>query len=442
MLKCGFYEKEVTPPLGCNIPGYYSVREADGVKDKLYAKAMAVSNGKDTVIIMCVDSLSVDKRITDGIIERASEYTGVPTENMNVSATHTHTGPPRDYGANSKHKPDKEYEDYLIRIGGDCMTLAFQSMEDVKLKFGRGHIEGIAFNRVYIMNDGRMQTAPEVGDKDVVRPHGPIDPELTVLYAETMDGRPIGALINYACHPDVVKGTKYSGDWPSILSYGMKDEFGRDFVSLFVNGTCGNINHVDVIGTTEYPPSEHYIKMGNIVAKEAIKAIKSSEEINGEEIAAKKEEIKIEARAWDMERIEWAKEIVATIKPIEGITLALGTNKEQEDLHVAKSFLSAYESTKGIDFYTRMVGAMRIGDVYFYSMPSEMFVQFGLYVKEHSPSDKNFVAELSHGYRGYVPMKDMMYPSVYESKITSFPLKPGAGEKIAETAAKLGNELA
>lgn len=42
----------------------------------------------------------------------------------------------------------------------------------------------------------------------------------------------------------------------------------------------------------------------------------------------------------------------------------------------------------------------------------------------------------------YVPVKDMMYPTVYESKITSFPLKPGAGEKIAETASELGNELA
>jgi len=44
MLRVGFYEKEITPPLGCCIPGYYTPRIADGVKDKLYCKALSVSN--------------------------------------------------------------------------------------------------------------------------------------------------------------------------------------------------------------------------------------------------------------------------------------------------------------------------------------------------------------------------------------------------------------
>lgn len=441
MLKCGFYENEITPPLGCCIPGYYTKRIADGVRDKLYCRAMAVSNGSDTIIIMSVDIISVESETAKRILERASEYTGVPTENMNISAIHTHTGPPRNNKEGAKELLDLEYEEYLIRIGADCMTLAFQNMEEANVKFGKGHIEGIAFNRIYNMKNGVIQTAPEVGDENVDSPNGPIDPELTVLYAEDKEGNPKGAIVNYACHPDVVKGTKYSGDWPSILCKNLKDEFGRDFVGMFVNGTCGNINHVDVIGTKEYPPSEHYIKMGNIVAEEAIKAIKASETIVGEEIGAKKEFMQIPAREWDMDKIEWAKNIVATVKPIEGLTLALGTgNQEQEDLHVAKSLLSAYE--KRVDSYERGAGAMRVGDVYFYTLPCEMFVQFGLFLKENSPSDKNMVIELSHGSRGYIPTKDLVLDTVYESRRTSFPLKAGSGEAITETSLKLAKELA
>ena len=440
MLKCGFHEKEITPPLGCCIPGYYTARIADGVKDKLYCRAMAISNEKDTIIIMIVDSISVHHETAKNILKRASEYTGVPTENINISATHTHTGTPRNNPPTEKIFGDPEYEAYFTKVAADCMTVAFQSMEEANVKFGKGSVSGIAFNRVYIMNDGRVQTAPEVGDENVVKPHGPVDDELTVLYAEDMNGKPMGAIVNYACHPEVVKGTKYSADWPGVVCGNLKDEFGRDFVGMYINGTCGNINHVDVIGTKEYPPSEHYIKMGNIVAEEAIKAIKASEAINGEEIGAKKEFLQIPAREWDMKKIEWAKNVVATVKPIEGLTLALGTgNQEQEDLLEAKVLLEAYE--KRVDSFERGVGAMRVGDVYFYTVPSEMFVQFGLYMKENSPSDKNVVAELSHGTCGYIPVKGLNYDTVYESRRTAFPLKEGSGEMIAETAVKFAKEL-
>ena len=48
MLQCGFYEKEITPPLGSDIPGYFMKRPSTGVLDRLYAKAFAVSDGTDS----------------------------------------------------------------------------------------------------------------------------------------------------------------------------------------------------------------------------------------------------------------------------------------------------------------------------------------------------------------------------------------------------------
>ncbi|MBE5868729.1 MAG: hypothetical protein E7293_07200 [Lachnospiraceae bacterium] len=441
MLKVGFYEKEITPPLGCDIPGYYSKRVSDGVVDKLYIKAVAISDGKETVVMAAADACGMDLGVHDEILKRASEYTGISSDHMSLSATHTHTGIPRKGLPGAPVQGDDAFDEYFIRIGADCITLAVQSMQEAKVKFGKGYVDSISFNRVYNMADGRIQTAPEIGDPEVLGPHGPIDPELTVLYAEDMQGKPMGAIVNFACHPDVIKGTKYSGDWPSVVSYGMKDAYGRDFVSLFVNGTCGNINHVDVMGATEYPPSSHYIKMGKIVAAEAIKAISQAQEVQGDTVASNKVYLKMPERDWDMEKINNAKHIVATIKPIEGLTLALGTgNQEQEDLMVAQQLLRAYDARQEY----RMVGvqAARVGDCYLYAVPGEMYVQFGLYVKEHSPSDKNIVAELSHGYSGYIPLKDLMYDTVYESRRTTFVLQPGAGELIAETAAKLAAELA
>lgn len=436
MIKCGFYEKEITPPLGCVIPGYYTPRIADGVVDKLYCRAMAVSNGEKTVVMMSVDAISVDRAVHDEMIKRLTAYTGIPESNVNISAIHTHTGPPR-----SGAKGDREYDEYLSRIGADCMILAVQAMDEATVKFGRGQVEDISFNRVYVMKDGHIQTAPEIGDPEVVRPHGPIDPEVAVLYAESPDGKPLGAIVNFACHPDVIKGTKYSADWPGVVCASLKERFGPDFVGIFVNGTCGNINHVDVINGKEYPPSSHYLTMGKKVAAEAIRAIGEALPVQGDKVDARKLWLKLPQRPWDMEKIRRAEHIVATVKPIEGLTVALGTGyPEQEALLTAKALLAGYNARQ--EFHTVGVSAIRIGDCWFYGLPSEMFVQFGLYVKAHSPGRNNIVAELSNGSKGYIPLKDLILDTVYESRRNSFPMEAGSGEKIAETAVALAQEMA
>lgn len=440
MLKCGFYEKEITPPLGCCIPGYYSARIADGVVDRLYCRAIAVSNGDDTVIMMSMDALSVHYDVNKGILERVVQYTGIPENNLSISAIHSHTAIPRKAPSWSAVYGDEDYDNWLIRIGADCMVLAYQSMEEATLKYGTSTVEGVGFNRVYVMKDGRLQTAPEIGDPDVVRPHGPIDPEVSVVFVENKEGKPMGALVNHACHPDVIKGTKYSADWPGVVVKRLKEKYGNDFVGIFFNGTCGNINHVDVINGKEYPPSSHYITMGNLVADSALEAIASAEAVTGDTVGSSKETFELPEREWDMKRIAWAEHIVATVKPIEGLTLALGTgHQDQEDLFTATSTLRAYNARR--EKRNMTVQATRIGDVYFYSVPGEMFVQHGLYIKANSPGKKNVVSELSHGISGYIPTKDAIADTVYESKMSSFPFEAGAGEFIAEKAVKLAEEL-
>lgn len=437
MLKAGFWETEITPPLGCAIPGYYTQRFADGVKDKLYAKALAISNGENTVVMLCMDAAGPDSDIAEGIIKRASEYTSVPKENISVSSTHTHTGIP----CKNLDQGDDEYDEMLIRLCGDCITLAFQNMKEATVKFGTGYVDSIAFNRIYNMADGRIQTAPEIGDSDVLSPNGPIDPELSVLYIEDKEGTPLGAIINYACHPDVVKGSKYSGDWPCVISYEMKDKFGRDFVSLFVNGACGNINHVDVINGKDYPPSEHYITMGKIVAEEAFNAISSASELQNEDVAAKKEYLKIKAADFDPEKLKQAKHLDETVElKIGDGPIALGAGDElMADLIMAKKLLKMYEERT--EYSMICVQVIKIGDVYFYAMPGEPFVQFALKIKENSPSKKNIIAEISNGPCGYFPLSDMFYDSVYESRRTSAWFEKDAGEITTKRLIELAKEL-
>ena len=94
MFKCAFYEKEITPPLGCFIPGYLNLRLGGDVKDRLYSRAMVVQNNENTVAFISIDGCTMNNKIVGMIKERITDLIGIGEENILVAYTHTHTGIP------------------------------------------------------------------------------------------------------------------------------------------------------------------------------------------------------------------------------------------------------------------------------------------------------------------------------------------------------------
>ena len=52
--------------------------------------------------------------------------------------------------------------------------------------------------------------------------------------------------------------------------------------------------------------------------------------------------------------------------------------------------------------HTASVQALRLGDASIVALPGEIFVEFGLTIKEQSPATPQFVVSLANGYIGYV----------------------------------------
>ena len=52
-MKCGLFELDITPALGLEMPGYFHVRKADGILEKLYTHAAYFedSSGRKIVIV-------------------------------------------------------------------------------------------------------------------------------------------------------------------------------------------------------------------------------------------------------------------------------------------------------------------------------------------------------------------------------------------------------
>ena len=72
MIEAGFYEREITPPLGSGLPGYFNIRRADDVKDRLFARAVILKNETESLAVVSVDGLMPMKEIVDSIYESRS----------------------------------------------------------------------------------------------------------------------------------------------------------------------------------------------------------------------------------------------------------------------------------------------------------------------------------------------------------------------------------
>ena len=56
----------------------------------------------------------------------------------------------------------------------------------------------------------------------------------------------LAGLVNFTLHLDTIGGTQYAADYPYYVEQTLRETLGQDFVLLFGNGTCGDINHIDV----------------------------------------------------------------------------------------------------------------------------------------------------------------------------------------------------
>ncbi len=428
-MKAAFYEKDVTPPLGGFMDGHFIRNFAEDVKDPLYVRSVVIDNDVTTVAIVSIDACYLPDDMHDIVTKRIKEYTGIEPENVLLSATHTHKGMPiNDDPAIDAHA-DEAYKDVVYRLIADCVFFAWKRLEDVSMNFGSGCADDISFNRNFVLRDGTYWMN-EHNNPDVVGNLAGTDPEVPFVFCRDSKGNPKGAIVSYAVHNCGVPGIVYSGGFVSILQNELKKKYGNDFVTVFLLGTCGDINHVDPkLGSM---PGTRYVYMGERLAEEVINAEKISEPIVDDTIIIRKELVSLPVRKHTDESV--LSDIGKFLKLNKHVSLPISAIRNIGLFHMINESSTA-------SYYLQ---AIRIGDVYIYAYPGEIYVDFGLDVKKNSPSRKNIVASQSNGACGYVAISKAYEENsrLYETFLsrTSF-LDKEAGYIMRDKLIEFGNEL-
>ena len=215
----GYAQVNINPKLGIGISGYYIPRLAKGFLDDLQASCLALSLNGNTVLLMNVDHLGLMPRESTQYRQAISDATGVPFENLFLTATHSHTAPLADtdlfnYG---DEKDIFEYAAFLGRRLVDVAKLAIADLKPGKMGYCTGYApERVAYIRRYRMKDGSTMTCPPVEDPNIEGPIGTLDQRVHVLRFDQCGGESI-VLVNYGVHCDTIGGEMISADFPAWL---------------------------------------------------------------------------------------------------------------------------------------------------------------------------------------------------------------------------------
>lgn len=436
-LRIGAAAVKITPPVGASMAGYYYDRGVDKIHDDLYAKALVIEKDGSKIAIVSCDLIGIQAPIVAEIRRLVQKSTGIDAAHVMIGATHSHTGPVipsfREEYAAAKSKSSEILESYLAKLPGliaSSIVQANAALKSAKLSYGLGHEESMSFNRRYYMSDGTVGWNPGKLNPKIVKPAGPIDPDVSVLYAETTEGKPISTYVNLAMHLDNVGGTEVSADLPYTLSNILGKIKGSDMVTAFLQGCSGNINHINVKSTTPQNGHKEAERLGTILAGEVLKTYTRLSILDVDKISVKSEIIPLPLAAISKDDLPWAREIAAKY----------GKPNAAPFLDFVKAFKTLETDSRNGKPIEAEIQVFVLGDsLAIVSIPAEIFTEIGMYIKSRSPYAHTIITELTNGSYGYMPDRKAYMEGNYE--VIASKVAPGSAETLAENALRMLHQL-
>jgi hypothetical protein len=433
-LRLGTAAVKITPPLDTPMAGYYHRRGSQGVLDDLYAKAAVLDDGKTKAALVVCDLIGLSRGPVLEARRLIAAKTGIPAENVMISATHSHTGPvvigdtAIDDLVTGGSQLSKDYVEQLPKWIAQAVDEAHRRRTAARLSYGSENEWKLSFIRRYWMKDGTAACNPGKLNPNIIRPIGEIDPQVNVVYAQTAQKKPLLTYVNFANHLDTTGGVLISADFPCTLAKRLADWRGPEMLTIFANGTCGNINHVDVTWAEPQGGPGEAKRIGTVLAADVIKACMRLTPVVDCALRVRRQVVQLPLAPFTEDELRQAREIVGRpgVKA-SGLELV----KAYRIVDVAARHGKPYE----VDVQVVALGR----DIAWVALPGEVFVELGMSIKAASPFRQTNVIELANGVSHYIPNRSAFPEGQYEVVTTRF--AQGAGELLVTTAIRMLTEL-
>jgi hypothetical protein len=429
-------EAIITPPVGVDLLEPRGVAST-GIHDDLFVRALALSDEKVSLVIVTMDLLGLDLELVHRIRQEVLRRSGLPSERLMLTATHTHSAPVTiNWDRAAQNHRNRYWEDQLVTTTAECVARALDHPLPATLSIGRTKVQ-IGFNRRLSTPDGTMMM-PNVA--------GPVAPWVDVLRVDHTDGQPLAVLFSHAAHPVTVHitSTLFTADYPGAAVQTVRRRLGSHVTALFAQGCCGDINVEPLQGG--HAEAE---RVGAILGEAAADAAVSAQPLDAGPFHVVVKESRLPFKPLNSSTVEAildrAKEGDAALQAC-GASQSELYNQHQLILWAEqmKASLQSDSPLSGLPFQAQ--GFAFGKDLVLLGLTHEVFVAYQLYLQRYSPFPRTMVFGYTNGCADYIPTAEAFQLGGYEvqgaPKYYGWPdLEPECEQLVKETALSVLNEL-
>ena len=406
-LQAGAATANITPWLGVTVPGAVRTRTAQDVDDELLARALVLDNGSTRIAMVTCDLIAIPQNIGDAVKTRIQERCGIPPQHVMINATHTHTAAGIADLLGTDGSP--EYIDWVPLKIADAVELATLRLTPARAGFGSVQEDRIAFNRRWHLSDGTVKMNPGKDNPDLVKPTGPTDPELAMIYVESEDGDPISAVASYSLHYiGTDNGNAISADYFGHFARLIKQYLSDTCVPLLWNAASGQINNIDFSGNWSWKDRghAHAKKMAAVLAGHMITEIQLMDMQSEVSLSGALADFEFKRKRITSEDLEIANKILScpagTFDQYDSGPFSWVVGHPIPPGSVDVYAQECVRLSKLPETLKAPVQVLKIGEAAVVALPGEIFVETGLNIKSRSNARPLFIVSLANGYIGYV----------------------------------------
>ncbi len=417
-LRVGAAAAELAADDAMVIAGGISPGKAAGQEGKLRAVATVLEKDGVKLAVVACDVLMLTRKTLDPVVEAIGKNPGIPAAQVLINCTHTHHAP------STMRVHDYDLDPVFTQRVADGIVAAVRAADarlaESHLQFHLGQEHTVGQNSRQLLDDGQIYW---IGPRtNVVRATGPFDPDLPVLAFRGADQKLQALWFNHSTHSI---GTRVAGKRsPSIYGMAAQEiEATQGGVVTFLEGASGSTHNLAFSG------AECMDRIQAAVLDAESRAVDRPVE----RLAGIKRPLKFHVRQFD----EAAEEAAVTRycrKYAPGFSETI--------IPVFRQMRRELAPLQGQERET-WVQVLRIGDIAVVGVPAEYFTQLGLDIKNRSPFRHTLVAELANDWIGYLPNREGHKLGGYQVWTGHHSYaEPGTGERIADLAVELLQELA
>lgn len=236
----------------------------EGVHDPLHCRVIVLEDGATRAALVSCEIISIPETFWRTVSSRINQETGIPIERIILTATHTHSGP-RFINRTGDSSADQLAYATLI---SDAISRGVQdaqgNLQPARMGVGTG-LAYINVNRVAKVRPGMYGLGQN--------PAGPSDKTVHIVKFESLEGRPIAILINYAVHCAALnrENFKITADIAGATSRWVEKHYDDTAIALWTSGAAGDQNPI----FTHQTDTKRVQELGYALGSEAIRVADS-----------------------------------------------------------------------------------------------------------------------------------------------------------------------